>query len=124
MTIAQQIAGLNRNIETSQKAKDFCTLARIIALSQGDHAVAQQLLRENRNLLGPKIKSIFDDHHRVYEMRPDVVARQKAGVAAGTTTDSTWALPLAEYDVLANAFLESLRSFGAFDAMLPHMRRV
>jgi hypothetical protein len=57
-------------------------------------------------------------------MRPDSVAMQKAAVSAGTTADSGWALPLAEYNTLANAFLESLRSFGAFDAMLPSMRRV
>jgi hypothetical protein len=45
-------------------------------------------------------------------------------VSAGTTTDSGWAGPLAEYDVLAAAFLESLKNFGAFDRLLPLMRRV
>src|SRR5436190_15969895 len=128
MTIAQQLAGLNRNIDISQKAKDFCDLARIVALSGGDHGTVRQLVHDIANRkhiqLGPAIKSILDGTHRVYEMRPDVVARQKAAVGAGTTTDSSWALPLAEYQVLPNAFLESLRNYGAFDAMPPSMRRV
>jgi HK97 family phage major capsid protein len=43
---------------------------------------------------------------------------------AGTTTDSGWALPLSEYQVLASAFLESLRNCGAFDKILASVRRV
>jgi hypothetical protein len=122
MTIVQRLGELHARKELNDKAREFVNLARVIALSRGDHAAARQLAQ--RNLLGPKIKSIFENQHRVYEMRPDMVARLKAAVGAGTTTDSTWALPLAEYDVLASAFLESLKNYGAFDAMLPSMRRV
>ena len=50
--------------------------------------------------------------------------RQKTAVTPGNTTDSTWGAPLATYDNLATAFLESLRSVGAFDAVLPSMRQV
>ena len=56
-------------------------------------------------------------------MKPDLVTRQKAAVQAGTTADTGWALPLAEYQTLASAFLESLQNFGAFDRMLPSRRR-
>jgi hypothetical protein len=122
MTIAQTIGRISAQQEMTQKAREFTNLARVVALSRGDHAMAQQLAQ--RNLLGPRIKTIFENHHRVYEMRRDVVARLKAAVSAGTTTDNTWALPLAEYDVLADAFLASLKNYGAFDAMLPSMRRV
>jgi HK97 family phage major capsid protein len=38
--------------------------------------------------------------------------------------DTTFAEPLAAYQVIVGAFAESLRNFGAFDAMLPFMRRV
>src|SRR5262245_30230953 len=119
MTITQQLRTLNSNIETSQKAKDFCILARIVALSRGRHSDAQQIAADQR--LSPTISRILAGPS-VYTI--DVGARQKASVSAGTTTDSSWALPLAEYDVLAAAFLESLKHFGAFDRMLPQMRRV
>jgi len=49
-TLAQQIGRINANLETTAKAREFCDLARIIALSRGDHAVARQLAHEKRNL--------------------------------------------------------------------------
>jgi len=40
---------------------------------------------------------------------PEVETVLKAAVAAGTTTDSTWAAPLVEYQNLASEFIELLR---------------
>jgi hypothetical protein len=92
-----------------------------VALSRGNHTDAQQLAQDK--LIGPAIKTIVAGSHRVYDMRPDLTNRLKAAVNAGSTTDSSW-MPLSEYQTLASAFLESLRSFGAFDRMLGSMRRV
>ena len=122
MTIAQQLNRVSAGVELSTKAREFCNLARVVALSRGNHADAQRLAQDK--LIGPTIKTIVAGSHRVYEMRSDLVERQKAAVAAGTTVDSGWALPLAEYQVLASAFLESLRQWGCFDRLLPSMRRV
>ena len=124
MTIAQQIGRSAASMEVSQRAKDFCTLARIIALSKGELLQAQRVLREPRNkiLLGNTARSVIESAHGVWTF--DIDIRQKAAVAAGSTADSGWALPLADYDLLAAAFLESLRNFAIFDRMLPQMRRV
>jgi len=110
MTIAAQIGRSAASMEASQRAKDFCTLARIIALSKGECLQAQRVLREPRNkiLLGNTARSVIESAHGVWTF--DIDIRQKAAVAAGTTADSGWALPLAEYDLLATAFLESLKT--------------
>src|SRR5262245_54246348 len=121
MTIAQQLGKINQATELSIKAREFCTLARVIALSRGDHLVAQKLAADQR--LSPGISRILAGR-QVYSVPHEVAARQKAAISAGSTTDPTWAGPLAEYDLVAAAFLESLKHFGAFDQMLPQMRRV
>src|SRR5262249_31932071 len=122
MSIVQQLGRVHASIERSEKAKQFCDLARIVAMSRGDHALAQHAAEKSR--LSPTIRRILSGRPAVYAVQPDAAAQHKAAVAAGTTADTGWALPLAEYDVLAGAFLESLKNFGAFDAMLPSMRRV
>lgn len=118
MTIAQQVSHITANAEMSMKAREFVNLARAIALSRGIHSVAQQLMHDNRILMGPRVKSIIDSHHSVYQFAPDTVHRQKAAISAGTTADSGWALPLVEYNTLASAFPESLRRDGK-DAVTP-----
>lgn len=54
--------------------------------------------------------------------RPFVAADHKAAVVAGSTAG--WGSPLAQYQGLITQFEGSLRTLGAFDAMLPLMRRV
>jgi hypothetical protein len=122
--LARDLGRLNAAAEMSTKTREFLNLARAIALGRGHYMNVRQIVHDNRILMGPRIKSIVESHHHVYEFAPDVAARQKAAVAAGTTADTGWALPLSEYQTLASAFLESLRNYGAFDAMLPFMRRV
>lgn len=127
MTIAQRVSAVHASIETGNKAREFCSLARVIAASRGDRYEAQQICHKHRVLLGPRIQQIIESPHPVYSFAPDLIDRQtKAAVAAGTTADSGWALPLAEYDTLANAFIASLRHYGAFDSMLASggMKRV
>src|SRR5262245_66336224 len=48
----------------------------------------------------------------------------KAAVPVGTMTDATWAGPLAPYEQLADAFIETLRNVAAFDRILVDMLRV
>lgn len=54
---------------------------------------------------------------------PDVEAVLKAAVAAGTTTDSTWAGPLVQYQNLASEFIEYLRPLTIV-GRIPGLRRV
>jgi HK97 family phage major capsid protein len=122
MTIAQQLGRVKAATEMSKKAREFCNLARIVAMSRNDDALAQHIAEESR--LSPTIRSILSGRPAVYAIHPAAAASQKAAISAGTTIDSGWALPLSEYQVLAGAFLESLKNYGAFDAMLPSTRRV
>lgn len=54
---------------------------------------------------------------------PEVADVLKAAVLAGTTTDSTWAAPLINYQVMAGEFLEYLRPMTLL-GRIPGMRRV
>lgn len=54
--------------------------------------------------------------------RPYLSAEHKAAVLAGSTVG--WGSPLAQFQAIVMQFEGSLRAFGAFDAMLPMMRRV
>jgi HK97 family phage major capsid protein len=124
ISIARDLGRINAAAEMSTRAKEFVNLARCIALGRGNHGVVQQLVHDNRILMGPRTKSIVESHHEVYKLAPDLVAQQKAAVASGTTADTGWALPLSEYQTLASSFLESLKHYGCFDRMLPAMRQV
>lgn len=55
--------------------------------------------------------------------QPEIVAQLKSAVAAGTTTDSTWASPLAQPTGLVNEFLELLRP-STLIGKIPGLRRV
>lgn len=54
---------------------------------------------------------------------PDVELSLKAAVAAGTTTDSTWASPLVQYQNLASEFIEYARPLSII-GRIPGLRRV
>ena len=57
------------------------------------------------------------------EVSRRVVALLKAAIAAGSTSDADY-VALVDHQIIANAFVESLRSFRIFDRMLPSMIRV
>ena len=116
--MTKTLGAISMSLESSTRAREFVALARCIALGGGSVGKAMSVARDAR--LSPSVKSILADSRKVYNL-PDNI---KTAVLAGSTTDATWAEPLAEYQVLANAFLESLRNFGAFDRMLGSMRRV
>ncbi len=54
---------------------------------------------------------------------PEVMEILKAAVTAGTTTDSTWAAPLAQYQNLASEFVEYLRP-KTIIGRIPGLRKV
>jgi len=54
---------------------------------------------------------------------PEVEAVLKAAVSPGTTTDSTWAAPLVEYQMLASEFVEYLHP-KTIIGQIPGLRRV
>jgi len=96
VTILQQLGEVNTNIETRQRAREFVAMARFLMAARGNRTEAHQLAVAGR--------------------APD---RVKAAVAAQSISGS--GAPLAEYQQLSTGFLESLRSAGAFDAMLTSM---
>jgi hypothetical protein len=104
MTIAQKVGELARRQDMEQAAREFCGLARCIALGRGDLGEAVHVAEDLR--AGPRIREVL-----------------KAAVAAGSTS-TTWGSQLIGYNILADAFLASLRSASCYDAMLPSMMRV
>jgi hypothetical protein len=90
MSIAAQLRNLNTSVEISTKAREFCNLARIVAMSRGDDAHAQHIAEETR--LSPTIRSILSGRPAVYAIHPAAAASQKAAISAGTTTDGGWAV--------------------------------
>ena len=114
----KNLGAISASLETSTRAREFVSLARAIALSDGTVSNAVEIADDAR--LSPAVKEILADRHQVYNLPANI----KTAVAAGTTSDASWAAPLAQYSVVANAFLESLRHHGVFDLMLPAMRRL
>ena len=126
-SLAQTIGRAHAANELNTKAKEFVNLARLIAMSRGEHVNMRHIVRNDigdtaRIALGPTVKGIVNGNFRVYEFD----ARQKAAALAGGTAVGDWSEQLAVYDTLAASFLSSLKSFGAFDRMLADgaMRRV
>lgn len=60
---------------------------------------------------------------RAYKDSPEVITVLKAASDAGTTTDADWALPLVEYQTLANEFIELLRP-QTIIGRIPNLRNV
>lgn len=67
--------------------------------------------------------AIFQAHKGWREQSPEVETVLKTAVAAGTTTDSTWAAPLVEYQVMASEFIEYLRP-RTIIGRIPGLRQV
>lgn len=91
--------------EMSNRANDFVGVAKMFAAARGDPMLAAKMAEAR-------------------QAGPLVVSTLKAAVSPGTISDPTWAAPLSPYGGSIAAFLGSLRSVGAFDAMLPSMRQV
>jgi HK97 family phage major capsid protein len=77
--------------QRSTRVADFTRWAIALAIAKGDPLQAREVFRSR----WPASKSL-----------PMI---EKAAVAAGTTTETSWAAPLAELDHLGSAFTEALR---------------
>ena len=67
--------------------------------------------------------NIAENVARQWDDTPEVLTVMKAAVAAGTTTDATWAKPLVEYQAMASEFIELLRPMTII-GRIPGLRRV
>jgi HK97 family phage major capsid protein len=63
------------------------------------------------------------ENNQKWKDTPEVITVLNAAVAAGTTTDTTWAEPLVEYQTMAGEFLELLRPQTVI-GRIPGLRRV
>jgi len=99
-TVAQEIGRQYRD----QRATEFCAVAKWVSLGRGNFGNVLQAAKAGR--AGERI-----------------IDGIKAAMSAGTTTDGSFAGPLA-YQELADGFLVSLRNVGVFDAALPFAKDV
>jgi HK97 family phage major capsid protein len=99
MTIAQRIGQVNANMESATRQREFISFAKYLLDAKGQPALAWENAKQNRAL-------------------PRVVEILRSAVAAGGTTDPAWAGALTDYNLIAQAFLGSLRQFSAFDQVL------
>jgi HK97 family phage major capsid protein len=105
VTTVQRIASYQTNVEVNLKAGELVRAVRVLAIA-GVRADAQRLAE--RFSCSQGFQQIIN----------------KAAVPAATTLDSTWAGPLVSLQLTApEAFVASLRDFGAFDRMLDDMVR-
>lgn len=102
--------------EQEQAAREFVHVARYLMLEKGSWYGASMTAKQARAL--PRIQELID---AVKDQSGSIF---KTATSVGTTTDNTWASPLAQYAPLADGFLASLRNQSAFDTLLPSMRNV
>lgn len=91
---ARDVRGKGPVIElapTLPKGVEFAQYVKCLARANGNRSEALEIA-----------KSTYPDNHRIQNTL-------KAAVAAGTTTDATWAAPLVEYNNFAGDFIEFLR---------------
>jgi hypothetical protein len=108
-------------IDDINKSMEFLRLCIAIGSTRSRHDDFCKRVRR----MSPRLDAILGDFNEFYRMTPQqLVNFEKAAVSAGDTTTSGFADALAAYQVVAGAFAESLKNYGAFDSMLPFMRRV
>lgn len=101
---------LQADIETRTRAGEFVGICRSLLAAQ----------------MGAGNGSGIVNAHRIaaaHRMSPRVVSILKSAVTVGGIS-GTWGGEIAEYNDVVSAFLETLAPVGAFDRLLPDMRRV
>src|SRR5215204_5230391 len=88
-----------RNIQSNAAAQAFAGYVASLVVAEGFH---------------PHAAKIFADRYR---RSPHLPSIQKAAAAAGNTSDSLWAGPLAPLETLASAFIEYLRPLTVIGRM-------
>lgn len=99
-----------KNTAKLEKGIGFARYVKCLGLAKGNTMQAEQIA-----------KSLYPEMTELHSV-------MKAAVAAGTTTDPTWAKPLVEYQNFAGDFLEYLRPatiVGRFGTgNIPSLRRI
>lgn len=98
----------------------FTRLVGALATSRGNLPQALEIARRWSDM--PEIESVLTAAVRLGGTA-DEFWLGRAAVAVGTTTDPTWAAPLANYQVMANEFIELLRPVTIL-GRLPALTRV
>ena len=118
MTIAQKVARIAQQVETSQRSDEFIAIAMFLMEYGGDPSKAAFELGTNRSLqrrLGPKLTDIIKAAPLVGGLSQERM--QKASVNASSLGGSVFA----DYSAIAQGFVNSLVNAGAYDAMLSSM---
>lgn len=108
MTIAQRIGQVSVDLDRRARLAGFLQVARCLAVGGTDAFAVQEEAKRSRCM-----SSVLEA----------LTVTTKATAAAATTSDATWASPLAA-TTLADAFGETLRDASAFDRLLPDFIRV
>jgi HK97 family phage major capsid protein len=100
MSVIQALGKVHAEVEMRSDAGDFLRYAHALALSKGDRKVAAEVYA----LRWPRPRGA------------EIV--RKAATAVGSTTDTTWAAPLAELRPLSSAFIDYLRPLTVIGRMI------
>src|SRR5574340_391804 len=92
------------SVEKGSEARGVITVKPNVEKGTGFVRYAMALAASKGNLM-----LAAEYAQRLDDQTPEVGMVLKAAVAAGTTTDATWASPLVVYQTLANEFIELLR---------------
>lgn len=108
--------GVLRPNKNLPKGMAFVRYTMLLARAKGNHMQALQWARQFRDST-PEVEKAFQ------AIVDGGVVTQKAAVAAGTTTDATWAGPLVQLQPLAAEFIEFLRPMTII-GRIPNFRMV
>jgi hypothetical protein len=104
--IVKHIGSISTSIETATRANEFVHVARNLMLANGrGHEAARSAHSSSTQAI----------------LKAGVVGFRKTAVNAGSTQVSGWAEQLAAYELLAAAYITSLRPYSAFETMFPYM---
>lgn len=98
------VVGVSRRLP---KGTSFTRYAMALASSKGNVMAAAEIARQRWSRSTPEIETIL-----------------RAAVAAGTTTDTTWAAPLAPYQDMQSEFIELLRPMTIMGQIEGQLRRI
>jgi len=105
-TLLQKAAQVSENLESRTRAGEFLATQRLFLAAGGD--LKQAALMAEAQRFSPRVVSVL-----------------KTAVNAGSLdSGGAWGSSLGEYGATISAFLDSLRSVGAFDSVLTLMKRV
>ncbi len=97
-----------KNPEKLEPGIKFARYVRAMAVSRGNRSDAIEFARSNERWMAET---------------PDLIDIIKTSVTAGNTTDTTWAAPLVNYQVMTSEFAEYLRPLTII-GRIPGLRRV